>query len=621
MEAQPAKWTEEQLLRRQVLAERLSRVWHIGNLNLDRNQLTLEYNDITRKLLALNDRRVDPLFTFPVEIWLQIINEILCQDTLWRRIKALQQLTAVSTRWRRLLTCEPSFWTQIDTSNASLQRLIMLCIERSRETEISVKGYFEDSAWRINMGPIIVPHSKRIRKLVCCYWTCSTGRPTRLLELFPATPALKSLVMHLEHITTGDSTTYSRSVGEFIQQNPQLADIQGASLGMLQPDSHPQLISVSLGCEATQMIPILQTLPNLRSVSFCPMEHHGGPQSFDSVSLRWTEVSYLQRNFSEGIRLISQMRSTLRQLHFSVDAQHLRSFLETIISLKSLEILKIELVVTEISSLLLYPLIDDPPVGDSSVREVKVVLLPPVRSAMERKFRGDAQTFWDWLFSCIPNTETLSLPFVYQGTMVPLVKLQNLREFCCPTPIRYRLHEFERCCHLRELNIHCATLTFHMLSSETVRKLTITFTETYPIAFWDFMWPSLTDLDLRLAFDSTDKSITFDLPILRSITVHGKLQPVTAVTKSLACDAYKLPSLEQLSFPHWYPELDILFILLERRLLSRKLTPVLRLTLTDAIPAHIRLPLVDRVHGFLTSRPTLFEFSLDARAQKSITHA
>ena len=635
-----SSWTEEQLEQRQrALAKRLSRNWEATTASLDRHQATIEYNRITRTLLALRDRRVDPLYTFPVEIWLHVIKELLFMShvTFMQRMRVLHQLTAVSTRWRRLLIHEPSLWTQIDTyctKSHSIQRLtslVRLCVERSQEAELSVTGFFEDPSWQTNVGHIVLPHMKRIRELVCSYSLDPyVLQSTRLPSLFPTTPALRTLVVKSMNIQGAQTSHHLRSIQEFVQRNPQLTEIQGVYDGMLQPDSHPELSRVTLQCEATQILPILQKLPKLRTVSFHPIWPHPKAQSFDNVPLPWTRMVYKQRNYGSVIRLLGQLRSTLRELHLNIDAQHLRRFLETLQHLKALENLTIELEIEDGSTLLFQSLIGDPPTGHSNVREVKICVgMSSVQTLMERRFTGSPKTFWDWIFMCVPNTETFTLPFVYQSNMVSLTSLPNIRQLHCQAPIRYRLHEVNRCSNLQDLTISCGTLSFPMLSSASVRKLDITFAETHPIAFSATKWPNLTVLYLRLAFDFTKEPITFDLPSLQQIIVHGKLQTVTTVTNSLASHQHSVPYLYHISFPYWYPEMDILFILLERRLLStdiesrtvdRKplpmnLEPLKRITISKAIPPHILSLLMDRVQGLFTPRPPLAELSVGARAK------
>ncbi|CAG7854310.1 SubName: Full=Uncharacterized protein {ECO:0000313/EMBL:CCA70912.1} [Serendipita indica DSM 11827] len=618
---------EEQLrLDQQALVEQLASHWETATDSQNLQHVMNEYNETVMSLSALEKRRrVDPLSVLPVEIWSEIIKDVLPPSitSFLAKMKTLQQFMAVSTHWRRLIIHEPSFWTQIDTYHFYLNSkkfhtpLIKLCIERSQAAELSICGTFEDPAWEANLGTVITPHAHRIKEIILVrIYNRDSARATRLLSLFPITPVLKALTVQLPHDEISQDSAYVCSIRHFIHQNPQLTDIRGACHALLQPDSLSSLSRISLKCEATQAIPVLRKFPRLRSVTFHDLWPPPRPQPCDTNEpLPWTKLKYTQLNHGVGIFLIGLLRASLRDLHLKVDALHLRDFMEALGYLAVLEMLTLFLDLGNLSPLLLRSVLDEPVNEYSNVRKVDVFSTYYHRIAMDSRFGTDPETLWNWLLLRIPNTEALFLPFAFQSTMVSLTNLKKLRRFYCGSVILYHLREVDSCSSLQELNLQCGAVTFLMLSSETVRKLAITFTEVHPIEFLAFKWPSLTTLNLRLAFESTSEPITFHLPQLREIEVDGRLQPVTAVTRSLACDAHKVPCLEHILFPRWYPELDLLFILLERRLLSSDLKPLMRLTISKSIPSGILSLLVERIQGLFTARPTLFDLSVDVHAK------
>ncbi|CAG7854309.1 SubName: Full=Uncharacterized protein {ECO:0000313/EMBL:CCA70911.1} [Serendipita indica DSM 11827] len=611
--------TKEQLRRSQrALVDYISSRWEIDTNDPSVNQVTKEYNEITKDLFALEDGGNDPLSVFPVEIWSEIIQWILPADFV-NKMKTIQQLMAVSTLWRSLIINEPSFWTQIeacyfvdDYKNIILS-LAKTCLERSQAAELHISGTFEDPAWEANLAAIVTPHSHRIKHISASYmYNVDSTRASRLPSLFPTTPALKTILFLLGEMSM--DSLYMSSIINFIQRNPQLMDIGIVCHEMLQPELLPNLTHITLRCEASQAISTLRKLPKLRSVSFCHMELQTRVAHIEKKTLPWTELTYIQHNYAVGISLLGLLRTTLRNLYLNVDALHLRHLMEALGYLIVLDAASLSLDLGDLSPLLLRSLLEETIKERSNLRELRVYSSSDLETE-DFLFGDDAKRFWDWLLLRTPNTEKLSLPFVLRSTMVTLTNLPKLRQFCCESVILYKISEFECCSMLQDLNLECGAEALLMLSSETTRTLGITLREAHPIEFRASRWPNLSVLSLRLFFDFTSEPITLDLPSLSEINVDGTLQVATAVIHSLACDQNKVPCLESLSFTGSNPELDILFILLERRLLSPDLKPLGRLTISKAISSHVLSLLVDRIRGLFTARPTLFELSVDARAR------
>lgn len=305
-------------------------------------------------------------------------------------------------------------------------------------------------------------------------------------------------------------------------------DIREVCHAMLQPASLPNLSRISLKCEATRAIPTFQEFSNLRIVSFLGSSHRQELKPFKDKPLPWTGLTYFQRNYEVSIQLLGLLRTTLSYLWLNVDVACLRDFTEALAYLSVLETLHLFIELKGLSPSLLQSILDSPVRGQSNVRKVDVVSICNPWTVMSgHPFHGDPKTFWDWLLLRISNTEELRLPFVLESTMVSLRNLRKLRRFYCGYTILYHLREIGFCSSLQELTLECGAVTFLMLSSETVHKLAITFTEAHAIDFLALKWPSLTTLKLRLTFEYTSEPTTFDLPQLREIEVDGWPQSAT----------------------------------------------------------------------------------------------
>ncbi|CCA67335.1 hypothetical protein PIIN_01166 [Serendipita indica DSM 11827] len=585
---------------------------------------------ITR-LCDPNVQRRDPLETLPSELWTQIIKMAVEDDHA--SVTLIAPMCRVSRTWLRLITNEPSFWTTIHTYvpiDGSLERIkaqVSMNLRRSSSLDLDLYVDFHTETWKQHFAPIISPHAGRVKKVVALPPVFSELLPVSYEEGLLSVPFPNLKILEWHGLL---SCVYTTHIWPLLRGSPRLEELKGALFMEVHASNNlfPCLRSLELDVGLMQVMPTLERMELLRSVKLTSRSKPPppiGPQTCSRGSpLRWIHLDYSLPDTHLCEMLIGRLGSSLRELAMALDVDNLSSICASLGVLTNLEAFTCQIRCAR----------GVKPLSPSSspslpVRYCKVDIRYAVPDTdWDADVRDDPalEVFLASFLLHFPLLETLSVITWSQPCKIFLDAYPQLRSVDTGPDIVPFCRPQSHLPNLRVMKVACNVGNINNNAYPNVERLKLRFamdawrsTENSPFRrLYLVRWTCLAVLYLEMRCYMQEASIRFDLPALRILRISARGDISTFICCQLAMQCETTPSLQQVEFVDNYPEWDVLFITLERRILSQfePVKIINTLSFPGYPPNFCLASLVDRLKGLLTPRPTSFELSVYAVMDK-----
>ncbi|CAG7849950.1 SubName: Full=Uncharacterized protein {ECO:0000313/EMBL:CCA67336.1} [Serendipita indica DSM 11827] len=565
--------------------------------------LIQNYNKTVSKildLLKILDRKRDPLAMLPGDIWVEILHLVMAEsDAGLPAFDRLTLLRRVSPHWARLIAEQPSLWTNIDLRLAdypsSREKMrLFIHLQRSGDLNLSLNANFAASEWRTVVEPLILPHADRVRFI---------------LHLRPTEDTLDSVIRtlspfkQLEHVRLPRETDtfiprFTVNLMGFLARNPQLKRFDGVAI-----DASRLELNTSQPEAGTRSNPLVVT-----------------------EGLPWTELKYWQRDHGTLFDMLSQAPHLIR-LTASISLALIHPLLCALRFAPLLNTLHLLIQgdgSTPVEVGLSIPASDQCLVSVLNLNldiDATVVLAPATTVKVGRRNRPK-QTYIDSLLLYFPRVQKAQISRSVPSEPYPffLDSLSHLRDLTCTSGIIPYRKDMAASLVIHSLRIGCDANVFKTVDIPTLESLEFFLTydalpNSSDASHLDFAagrWLHLTRLSIHLSRNPGETEVSFDLPALNTFEIYTVRGGTSGfLCQSIAQRPEALPSLERLTIKDHLLDWDVIFILLERRILTSTVIPIRSLTLTLTPSDLIRNTLIDRLQGLITYRPPSLKLSVD----------
>ncbi|KAG8830535.1 hypothetical protein FRC17_004742 [Serendipita sp. 399] len=555
-----------------------------------------KYNQII--LSQLDSRRgpwADPMVILPVEIWINLVSEII--ECRWgTSYRMLSHSLLVSKKWRAAILSTPQFWTQISLEpgfgEEDILTKIEIALHLSRDLPLTVyidhpqlRGSYE------KCRALLAPHSRRIRRIIFRVpFKSQHGTPFDpsthqiLLDLLPL-PELQEIQFKSSYHVNGEEWN-------ILEMMPNLRSLDGAAIpfNLVQRALLVNLETLTIQGSVNKLFRILNKLPRLKDLTV---------SQATSYSFDWS-VDMDDETTDEDDTLVPEQSLSLENLTWlQPDQMRLRDLLRCSPHLTALTVQAswklLGLVMETISNLprLSYLSVDMQSMGvDERFSPAKVTQTSNIRelSFSSEWFRsvekGDPQ-----------RKESLKLIQFIESWQPTIEMVENLTLALCrewTVPVEF----VSSMVHLRVLNVYLPgfnkTSNLSDLFMDTLEELFLTLPSG---CFEDFLSHLQAPRLLLLSLSTSPPQVvgsaakeTIHLnsekfpklsalhwlsgDLIWSIESYSTLKLVAFMDSAsqLASDfcvhlilrPCDFPSLEQVEF-YIFPEWDLLFLMLERR--------------------------------------------------------
>lgn len=602
--------------------------------------LIQNYNKTVSKildLLKILDRKRDPLAMLPGDIWVEILHLVMAEsDAGLPAFDRLTLLRRVSPHWARLIAEQPSLWTNIDLRLAdypsSREKMrLFIHLQRSGDLNLSLNANFAASEWRTVVEPLILPHADRVRFI---------------LHLRPTEDTLDSVIRtlspfkQLEHVRLPRETDtfiprFTVNLMGFLARNPQLKRFDGVAIDASRLELNTVLPpnKLSFFRAAASFWPLLKGQRHLSSVEFCVESPQSQPEAGTrsnplvvTEGLPWTELKYWQRDHGTLFDMLSQAPHLIR-LTASISLALIHPLLCALRFAPLLNTLHLLIQgdgSTPVEVGLSIPASDQCLVSVLNLNldiDATVVLAPATTVKVGRRNRPK-QTYIDSLLLYFPRVQKAQISRSVPSEPYPffLDSLSHLRDLTCTSGIIPYRKDMAASLVIHSLRIGCDANVFKTVDIPTLESLEFFLTyaalpNSSDASHLDFAagrWLHLTRLSIHLSRNPGETEVSFDLPALNTFEIYTVRGGTSGfLCQSIAQRPEALPSLERLTIKDHLLDWDVIFILLERRILTSTVIPIRSLTLTLTPSDLIRNTLIDRLQGLITYRPPSLKLSVD----------
>ncbi|KAG8830536.1 hypothetical protein FRC17_004743 [Serendipita sp. 399] len=589
-----------------------------------------EYNRIVNKQVESNRGPwTDPLALLPLEIWVQIIQEIV--DWRWSSsYRVITNMILVSEGWKEAIVNTPLFWTAITIDpgieESDLLQRTVTSLHLSKDKLLTVIMEFPMTRASYESCQVLLsPHSSRIRQIIF-------RSPSRLQEeantLDPSIHHILSDLLPLPKLQEIQFSHYSLGTEEkewnILELTPEIRILGGSTIpfSVLRCIPTPYIESLKLNGNANDLFPLLPSLSRLKKIDMNESSHTYPEEDMPPVPLQAHPLGLeviRWRTFG-GSRLMDVLRRSprLERLTLQVKWASLSTLFGMLDNFPHLSYLSISLPRSHSDDQLTSGIIAQSP----SLREFHLELgsLSVGIGSEEKKRKNTSLSYL--IDSCIPIFEkikSVSLTIEW-GWVIPTTLWPSLT-------------------HLRVLNLTLdGTLEGLILTFEALEdlQLTIPFNRYVPLMS-NLRCPNLLLLTLRTIYSYTSEYVNIDLDAERfpklsrlhwnsshlgwNISSHSQLKTLIFMRGcspigSNFCEYLILrpgdfPSLEQVEF-HEFPEWDLVFLMLERRnfLLDPSISRIRTLVLPTTLGFLMKTPLTLLLGGQFANRLSNHDLSI-----------
>jgi hypothetical protein len=566
----------------------------------DLRELMEKHNRLVEDIYLLEQEpQYDPIERLPEEVSIAVLKEAAVRDShgyLFVSTEVVLIMALVSLKWRRFIESMPSLWSDIvlDDQRRDLAMKVAISLFFSRNAYLTVQFVGPLHCWD-EIASILLPHAGRIRSI----YPVGDGANNSILLL-----NIKQLLTpQLRSIDWSKSLHNVEQVnGLFLNsQSDHLHRVSGITLTreVLKLPSIRNLKEFVTQEDAKRVL--ANTLPHLRKVTFLEKVYTDKESiTLTRETLRWTSLTYRQ-DVMETLTLLLSRLPLLRELNLRIAHDDLSQFISSMRDLKALQSLELRLW-KNMSKIFV------PPVTIEPLDQMRTFIFMEESGIWSEAEWEKVSQIPNALFSLFPNVEVLEIKSSPNSMVHTLTSAAG---FC---------------------KVH--TLLLHLLGtsplrdfqiSESVRNLRIKFNRAIGFIAPGVERLRVVRLDLHNASNRYNaiQNLHFThfegpsnnfqpFTTLADIFVGGD-EAVTRFCLIIATDPDVCPVLHTLSFGR-FPDLDILFIMLERRNLYshparariKKLELPTRMSLSNFKSVR------DLLRGRIVERQSNFEASLQS---------
>ncbi|CCA72502.1 hypothetical protein PIIN_06439 [Serendipita indica DSM 11827] len=526
--------------------------------------------------------------------------------------RELLVLSLVNRRWAGLILRTQYFWNRVYLKDniEDLEPMTAVILELSGDSPLELTYYAESDVIR-KVAHLIRPHLHRITRLEVLQHYGQSDHGTD--PFFPHTvfPSLRNILT--QHIPP-------KSIVACLSHHEVLAPykhlIEGDGFFVELKVTEKNRVSFRSTVTSVANIQRLEDIPTLECVSI-----YGGYELSRDLStavketrrhLGWKTL-FISRFPWKRIRgILGRCTSLISLALMDIDQIAALELTQMIPRLTFLEDISIQFIEVPMSETPVMPVGEDVS-HETKIQTMHLRLRPGIPNMT---ITGDILHL---LLRMSPRLESLSLSGyrVNKLDFIEIGKLKELRKidlFDCesisePNTTRHML----ACPKLETVRISGSIDALDSLASSSASELDyrLEMRASPRIEINGRDWPSLRSL--RLFMDSTP--IMCGLNSLRHLSLWSQ-SLVTTTIPYLAMHPSELPVLETLDL-HACPEWDILFIMLEKRLLTQTygIKPIENLIFDRAISTRIKHSLASLLAGHIFPRPSNYELSMQGNLE------
>jgi F-box-like len=582
-----------------------------GNEKLQK--LARAYNLVVEEISRLEEKsRFDPVERLPNEVWLAVLKEAIVKEShgsSFISIEMVLLLTLVSSKWRRFIESTPTLWSDIvlDDEREDLAMKVAISLLFSRNAYLTVQVVGCPRRWS-EIGSIVLPHAGRIRSLYLV--GIRTDNPFDSLFHF----AIKQLMTpQLRSIDWTDSS-HDMLNGDKIFLSGQSEHLQRAIGITLTRDVFDLLSIRTIEEFATYEDPkcvLAQTLPHLEKMAFLaryPVDEKsiGGPLAIGTLS--WTSLTYHQPDIETLTSLLSRL-PLLRDLSIMITYDDLSQVISSMRNLKALR--SLELTLWNIPNNTFVP-----PITIEPLHRVRKFIFKERNGGLSDSACGKLSQLPNAFFSLMPNVNFLEIQSYFNSMVSKLISAIGFRNLDTllldSTSAGYPQVDSPFSESIKNLRIR-SNLP-HRAVAPGVERLQLGFLDLHSAGS---QYSTVQSLDFAYFLGPSNNFQPF--ATVADIFIGGA-KAVIRFCLIIAASPDTCPALHTLSFGQ-FPDLDILFIMLERRNLYshstrariRKLGLPTRMSLSNfkIVRELLRGRIVERQSNFEASLQSNIDMFLD----------
>jgi hypothetical protein len=588
-----------------------------------------KYNEIVDGLHEVDKlRRFDPLDKLPVEIWQSILYRV-ASFVLRPRISVFHRIIPddffvfmlVSKRWLQSIINTPFLWTTILLNMNIPDNLsrIKTYLKLSKELPVFLRITIPFPGW-IETVPFLAENRHRISVIEINSRTLKYGNSkeavseieTFLNDLLPL-PKLWRVDLFGMNSSPGTPSL----VQKLLLGCPSFSSIININItkDILELNSALRLQSFQTTQDLSSLVQ--KRFPNLFDIKF---SHSSTQPSTESTTgdhlLAWQHLGFI--NIPPPLSIISRL-TNLVTFDSQVSGPILKELLCRLHRMVRLSKLTLRVAYEEQYKAQLPSDAEIKPCYRATILDMSFNSILGTRLAI-----NDVRIYFDrvqeLVVKALPSIEELSIRSAH---VVP-TQLMDCRTF----PRLSTLH-LDSIPHLNAditlspsienlyfIDSHNWLVGFPKLSSSSIQRLNVD-SWPHPTKFEPERWPALTSLTISV-HHVTEMSTRFEylrnLVLRVSVSLYARLDPaddsITRFCRNLAMNPTQLPVLESLCLGQ-LPEWDILFIMLERRNVTKTqgISKLKKITLPSHYPKELLGPIYDLIIGKFATRPSNWDLS------------
>ncbi|KAG8796621.1 hypothetical protein FRC16_009604 [Serendipita sp. 398] len=580
-------------------------------------------------VLAPYGRRSDPFKRLPPELFITIITQVT--PPRYPYIDRLLELTLVSRSWQTIILSTPSLWTDLHLDPRDTQDMAMklhLALHLSKHSALTLHLSSPD-VWKA-VESLIQAHRARVTNIhINPDYHYSFPAPhrsiSRMCPLFDQIgylPGLKFIRLGISY-DYGLNDAFVDALIRFVNHNSHIERLSGAPLvhKFLDLPARKILTNIDTALDLSSVLPFIDSMPAVQTAYFqdkklLPIKaYHMKERLTPAVPtglLKWTSFVSSGKLFQPLLPLISK---TLVTLKLDICICDLRPLLKSLSNFAVLNEVTLILQLQED-----YP---TDPVATMLLHcpaQILRIHLQEQSTLSGRLSMGDIQRWYPRfvtdIFSVFSMVQKLSVYTSFRSSLgleiIPSNELRYLKSLSFNLEPYHTTQSLQFPSTLRTLTIGVNSNNLEGIHSETVEILSLQSRSRTTSKLNLSHWPALCFLDARPGIFSVDWS-NDHLHNLQKIRFNGTTTSTWDYTTQFCCDLAlypeAMPCLDSLTFHHEFPELDIVFILLERYNFRKQLGSSRIRQLSLRGPSDLIAPLKKICNGKFTDRPSNHEIS------------